>query len=483
LNPEGIHREVFVTWTRSVALLLLGGAACGATAWNADVSQASSHREAPMIADDAAVDCTDVYAFVSPDDPTSVTLIANYIPLQEPSGGPNYFKFSDTAIYEIHVDNDGDAEEDITFQFEFSTETKNGMTFLYNTGPISAGVDTYTNLNVEQRYTLTRVEGDRRQGAKTVLGQGLLVAPNNVGDKSIADYAPLEQAAIYNHTGGVRSFVGQRDDPFFLDLGHIFDLANLDDALPGGLDSQCGARPDHLAGFNVHSLVLQVPIASLTASGAAPTDANDPGAVIGVWSSASRPQVCVRRTRGRESVTGGARVQVSRLGMPLVNEVVIPRQDKDLFNNSEPKDDGQFLSYVQTSELAGILNALFGLQVPQGPRDDLVTAFLTGVPGLNQNGATCEYLRLNMAIPTTPPASRSRMGVLGGDLDGFPNGRRLEDDTVDIALRVVAGVLTPGFDVAPNNQLGDGVCQNDVPFQVRFPYLAPPHSGTTRQHQ
>ena len=462
---------------------LLVGAACAGLAWNGESTEASSHREAPMIADDAAVDCTDVYAFVSPDDPSSVTLIANYIPLQEPSGGPNYFKFSDTALYEIHVDNNGDGVEDITFQFDFETETKTGSTFLYNTGPISAGVDDYTNLNVQQRYTLTRVDGDRRQGTKTVLGQRLLVAPNNVGDKSIADYGPLEQAAIYNHTGGVRSFVGQRDDPFFLDLGHIFDLANLDDALPGGLDTQCGARPDHLAGFNCHSLVLQLPITALTNTGAAPTGADDPNAVIGVWSTASRRQVCVRRTKGQEPVVGGARVQVSRLGMPLVNEVVIPRQDKDAFNNSQPKDDGQFLSYVQTSELAGILNALFGLNVPSGPRDDLVTAFLTGIPGLNQNGATCEYLRLNMAIPATPVADRSRLGVLGGDLDGFPNGRRLEDDTVDIALRVVAGVLVDGFNVAPNNQLGDGVCTNDVAFQASFPYLAQPHSGTTRRHQ
>jgi len=468
---------------RTACFLALGAAALGAFTLNAPESEASSHREAPGITEDPTVDCTDVYAFVSPDAPTTTTLIANYIPLEEPSGGPNYFKFSDTALYEIHVDNDGDTIEDITYRFEFTTTTKADSTFLYNTGPITVGVDDYDGLNVVQRYTLTRIDGDRRTGTQTVLGSGLLVAPNNVGPKSIPDYPALAAAATYDLPGGIKVFCGQRDDPFFINLGRAFDLLNVDAVLPGGLDSQAGLAPDHLSGFNCHSIAIQVPNAQLTSSGALVTDASDPAAIIGVWSTASRRQVRLNRTKGQPAVEGGAWVQVSRLGMPLVNELVIPRSNKDVFNNAEPKDDAQFLPFVQNSEVAGVLNALFGLAVPANPRTDLVTAFLTGVPGLNEKGAACEYQRLNTAIPPTPPASRSRLGVLGGDLDGFPNGRRLEDDVVDIALRVVAGALDPAFNVSPNNELGDTVVGNDLPFLSTFPYVALPHDGVNRQHQ
>jgi len=470
--------------TPTIAALLTGGLAAGLVGLEGEPAEASSHREAPQITEDPTVDCTDVYAFVSPDDPDTVTLIANYIPLEEPSGGPNYFQFSDSALYELHVDNDGDAVEDVTFQLEFETTTKVDSTFLYNTGPITAGNDDYDGLNVVQRYTLTRVDGDRRRGQRTVLAQDLLVAPNNVGPKSIADYDSLADLATYSLSGGVKVFCGQRDDPFFINLGRAFDLLNVDAVLPGGLDSQSGLAPDHLAGFNCHTIAIQVPIDQLTANGTTPTAADDPNAVIGVWSTSSRRQVRLNRTRGRGKVEGGAWVQVSRLGMPLVNELVIPRSNKDVFNNSEPKDDAQFLSFVQQSELAGILNALFGVNVPSGDRDDLVSTFLTGVSGLNEKGVPAEYQRLNVAIPPTPTGSRSRLGVLGGDLDGYPNGRRLEDDVVDISLRVVAGVLNdPSFDVSPNNVLGDTVTENDLPFLSTFPYVAPPHDGVTRQHQ
>lgn len=468
--------------TRLLTLTLLGGVATCGLALHSARSEASSHREAPQITEDPTVDCTDVYAFVSPDDPNTVTLVANYIPLEEPSGGPNYFQFSDTALYEIHVDNDGDAQEDITFQFRFTTTTKNQFTFLYNTGPITVSGNSYQNLNVEQRYTVTRVSGDRRKGQAALIGQDLLVAPNNVGPKSIPDYLALANAAIYTLPGGIKVFCGQRDDPFFINLGRAFDLLNVDPVLPGGLDAQCGLAPDHLSGFNCHTIALQVPKALLTRTGAAPTGASDPDAIIGVWSTASRKQVRLGRTKGRGLKESGAWVQVSRLGMPLVNELVIPRAQKDVFNNSHPRDDAQFLSFVQQSEVAGILNGLFGVTVPQGNRDDLVTAFLTGVPGLNQKGAACEYLRLNMAIPPTA-GPQSRLGVLAGELDGFPNGRRLGDDVVDIALRVVAGSLQPQFNVAPNNVLGDTVCQNDLPFLPSFPYLSTPHDGVNRKHQ
>lgn len=468
---------------RLLTLSLLAGAATCGLALHSRSTEASSHREAPQITEDPTVDCTDVYAFVSPDAPNTVTLIANYIPLEEPSGGPNYFQFSDTALYEIHIDNDGDAQEDITYQFRFTTTTKNQFTFLYNTGAITVNGNSYQNLNVEQRYTLTRVTGDRRTGQAQLIGQDMLVAPNNVGPKSIANYTSLANAAIYTLADGSKVFCGQRDDPFFINLGRAFDLLNVDPVLPGGLDAQCGLAPDHLAGFNTHTIALQIPITALTRTGAAPTGANDPDAIIGVWSTASRKQVRLGRTKGRGLKESGAWVQVSRLGMPLVNELVIPRAQKDVFNNSHPRDDAQFLSFVQTSEVAGVLNGLFGVSVPSGPRDDLVTAFLTGVPGLNKKGTACEYLRLNMAIAPTAPASQNRLGVLSGQLDGFPNGRRLKDDVVDIALRVVAGSLQPSFNVAPNNVLGDTVCQNDLPFLASFPYVATPHDGVTRQHQ
>ena len=455
--------------------------------------RASSHSEAPGTAADRLIDGTDVYAFVSPDAPTTVTLVANYIPLEEPAAGPNYFGFADDALYEIHVDNDGDAKEDVTFQLAFTTVTKNKDTFLYNTGPITydAVNDTYAGLNVEQRYTLTRIAGNRRTGTKTVLGTGLLVAPNNVGPKSIPGTTydtALVPPAIHALPGGVTVFCGPRDDPFFVYLGRAFDLVNIDPVVPGGRDDQCGIVPgaDHLKGYNCHSIVIQLPKAALTSDGSAATDTGSAASIVGVWSTASRKQVKLLRTEGKDAIEGGAWVQASRLGMPLVNELVIARRDKDKWNYSQPKDDGQFLSYVQNPELAGILHALFpSIVVPPAPRSDLVTVFLTGVPGVNAKGVACEYLRLNMAV--APSAVPARMGLLAGQLDGFPNGRRLGDDVVDIALQVVAGHLVGGVYActpigASARSLGDTVCANDKVFLSSFPYLASPHDGVTRVH-
>ncbi|MBL4848906.1 MAG: DUF4331 domain-containing protein [Planctomycetes bacterium] len=460
-------------------------AALAATAALVGPAFGSSHREAPAITEDPTADCTDVYAFVSPDKTDTVTLVANYIPLEEPSAGPNYFKFSDTALYEIHVDNDGDTKEDVTFSFRFTTTTKNENTFLYNTGPISvaAAGNGYDGLNVVQRYTVTRIDGDRRTGTRTVLGADLVVAPNNVGPKSIpGGYAPISSAATHALPSGIQVFCGPRDDPFFINLGRSFDLINIDPVLPGGQDAVQGATADSIAGFNCHTIAIQVPQSLLTANGATPTSAADPNSIIGIWSTSSRRQVQLRRTKGRTDLVDGAWVQVSRLGMPLVNELVIPRSNKDIFNNSEPQDDAQFLTFVQQPELAGTLVALFGangLTVPAGNRDDMVAVFLTGVTGLNKKGAACEYLRLNMAIPLS--ATPNRLGVLAGQNDGFPNGRRLTDDVVDIALRVVHGVLVDA--VAHPLELGDTVAENDVPFQTAFPYLANPHDGVTRKHR
>lgn len=471
-------------------LALIASATAVGVGASSSASLASSHREAPMITEDPTVDCTDVYAFVSPDATDTVTIIANYIPLEEPSGGPNYFKFSDTALYEVHIDNTGDAVEDVTYQLRFTTTIKNGNTFLYNTGPITAGNGTYDGLNVEQRYEVTKVTGDRRRGQATVVGAGILVAPTNVGPKSISNYASLANLALATLSDGAKVFCGPRDDPFFICLGRAFDLVNVDPVLPGGRDNQSIPANDHLAGFNCHTIALQVPKTALTRTGAAPTDAANPDSIIGVWSTASRKQVRLQRLKGKPAIDGGAWVQVSRLGMPLVNELVIPLAQKDVWNNSHPRDDAQFLSYVQDPEPARALSALFGpnglnpvgLQVPAAPRQDFVQVFLTGVPGLNEKGVPCEYLRLNMAIAPTPVGQRNRLGVLAGQLDGFPNGRRLEDDVVDIALRVSAGVLVQGFDMSPNNELGDTVISNDEPFLTTFPYVAPPHDGVTRGH-
>ncbi len=434
------------------------------------IGHASSHREAPLISQDPLADNTDLYAFVTPNDPTTVTLIANFIPLEAPYGGPNFFKFDDTVLYEIMVDNDGDGVEDITYQFRFQTKVQNQATFLYNTGPIHSLDD--PNFNVRQTYTVTRVTGSRRDSDGDVLAADLSTPPVNVGPKSTPDYDTLAAAAVHTLPGGGKVFAGQRDDPFFVDLSAVFDLLNIR-SLPGDQ----GGGVDNLAEFNVHTIALQVPISDLTRTHSAPSQAGDAAAVIGVWSAASRREVSVRRP-GTQSDHGDW-VQVSRLGQPLVNEVVIPRGRKDAFNASQPRFDGMFLNFVTQPEVPTLLHALFGLTVPSGPRNDLVTIFLTGIPGLNQppNVKPSEMLRLNVAIP--PTATPNRLGVLGGDVAGFPNGRRLTDDVVDIAFRAMAGAtpLTPAFNSGVNARLGDGVDGNDVPFMDVFPFVASPHPG------
>lgn len=427
---------------------------------------ASSHREAPLISQDPTADNTDVYAFVSPNSPDKVTFVANFIPLEAPYGGPNFAKFDDNVLYEIMVDNNGDAVEDVTYQFKFRTDVRNQNTFLYNTGPITS-LDSAT-FNVRQFYTVTRVDGPRRRGKGTVLGTDLPTPPVNVGFRSTPNYDALAASAVRQLTGNVQVFAGQRDDPFYVDL-NVFDLLAVPPADTNNSDS--------LAGFNVHSIAIEVPIAQLTANGARPTSASDSNAVIGVWSTASRPSV-TSRGGGQERQSENY-VQVSRLGNPLVNEVVIPRGTKDVFNSLQPTQDGAALSFVTDPEVPKLLSALFGIQSPPAPRNDLVTIFLQGIPGLNQPpGVTpSEQLRLNVAIG--PTANPNRLGVLGGDTAGFPNGRRLTDDVVDIAFRAMAGAtpLTPSFNTGINAQLGDGVNANDKTFITTFPFVAAPHAG------
>jgi hypothetical protein len=431
-------------------------------------ADASSHREAPFIGGDPEADATDVYAFRSPDKPDTVTLIANYVPLEVAAAGPNFYKFGEDVLYEINVDNDGDAKGDISFQLTFRNRINNGDTFLYNTGQITSLND--SDLNQEQFYSLSVLRGDdhndpSRKGK--VITNNLQVAPANVGPKSYPQgYSKVANQAIYTLDNGVKVFAGPRDDPFFADLGGIFDLLQ-------GIEGE-----DYLKDLNVHTIAVQVPISMLKG----PKDS-----IIGVRTTSYRQSTSVLRPVGNPDSqlndprsTRGPWVQLSRLDMPLVNELVIPLKDKNRFNGSQPRFDGQFLKYVRNPEPAGLIENILGIDVPPNPRDDIATIFLTGIPGLNKPEGVkpSSQLRLNMSVQ--PKASPNRLGVLGGDNAGFPNGRRLTDDVVDIELQALAGAtpLTPKFDKKPNNTLGDGVNANDVPFLNSFPYIARPQAYT-----
>jgi hypothetical protein len=444
-----------------------------------DASRASSHREAPLISNDPAADNTDLYAFVSPDAPKTVTIVANYIPLEQPAGGPNFASFGDDVRYEIKVDNNGDGEEDVTYRFRFKTITGNPNTFLYNTGPIDTLSD--SDWNVRQTYTVTRIN---HHGAK-VLGTDIPVPPVNIGPRSTPGYDALADAAIAD-LQGAKVFAGQRDDPFYVDLGSIFDLAGLrpfnslhDIPLPDG------SGVDGVAGYNTHSIVLQVPIRKLTRDHKLHA-ADESEAVLGVYATASRQRVRVFQHGDVRNEAGW--VQISRLGEPLINEAVIPRGKKDLWNSTDPAEDMRFLRFYRSPEVTKLENGLYDAldNANETDRDDLVAVLLTGVPGLNFTGPTkADLLRLNTGIaPTADVGEGDRLGVLNGDLAGFPNGRRLEDDIVDIDLRAFAegyGTFLNGLlglpNRSPNNLLGDGVDANDRMFRADFPYVATPFSG------
>ena len=430
-------------------------------------SDASSHREAPLTAADPQIDNTDVYAFRSPDQPNTITLISSWIPFEEPAGGPNFYLWAEHTNYDIKIDNDGDAIPDITYRWTFTTHYRNPNTFLYNTGPVTSLND--SDLNIYQTYDLYRInEG----GNQVTLLNNARVVPSNVGEASMPDYDDLIKQGI-KRAGENRttsSWVGQSDDPFFLDL-RVFDF------LYGGDLSETGN--DTLEGFNVNTMALRVPRGRLRGPN---------GPVIGVWSTASRPSMRIQTNKGTQKFSG-PNVQVSRLGNPLVNEVVVPVGLKDYFNASRPRDDAQFLPAVQNPELPHLMHAVYGLPVPDSDpntagiqRADLIQVFLTGVPGLNQpkNVQPSEMLRLNMNTPLCGQAGApacSRDGVLGGDFQGFPNGRRLSDDVIDIALRAAEGVLLKGHPAIVDT-LGDAVNANDEPFLHRFPYVAHPESGS-----
>jgi hypothetical protein len=456
----------FTATRTGAAVLLAAGAALtagGLSSLAPGQAVASSHREAPLISGQPQYDNTDVYAFVSPDRPDTVTLVSSWIPFEEPAGGPNFYLWAEHTNYDINISNDGGTNADITYRWQFTTHYRNPNTFLYNTGPVTSLND--PDLNIYQTYDLWKISN----GHKTRILHDAKVAPSNVGAASMPSYnGDLFDAATTRFGGSNASYswVGQSDDPFFLDL-RVFDL------LYGANLSEAGH--DTLSGFNVNTFALQVPTKDVT-KGSEST--------IGIWSTASRPSMRVDNGDGSQSFSG-KNVQVSRLGNPLVNEVVIPVGLKDYFNSSKPSADGAALPLVQDPELPHLLHAVYGTEVPDSDpstpgiqRADLIQVFLTGVPKLNQPAhvKASEMLRLNTAIAPCSTAC-SRLGVIGGDTAGFPNGRRLSDDVIDISLRAVLGVLLPDHQPLADT-IGDGVDANDVPFLGAFPYVAYPASGS-----
>jgi hypothetical protein len=446
------------------ALLAAGVAVTGAgLVLGPGSSSGSSHREAPLTAANPLVDNTDTYAFVSPDDPDTVTLIANWTGFQDPSGGPNYFPWGAAGYqYDIKVDSDGDAMPNKTYRWTFTNDDKRGdSTFLYANGPVNSFDD--ETLLFKQTYKLEVLD---EAGESTTLVDGGKVAPSYVGEATMPNYAALRDEAITSLDGvsGGSSFVGQADDPFFLDL-RVFDL------LYGGDLSEVGN--DTVNGYNVNSVALKLPISELT-------DGGDDSGIIGVWSTTQQQTMTLSPGKSEPS---GDFVQVSRLGMPLVNEVVVPVSLKDAFNSLSPDKDATVqavVDRVNDPEVPKLIEAIYGLPAPKAPREDIFAIFLTGVDGLNKPPSVtpAEMIRLNTGI--APAADANRLGVLAEDTAGFPNGRRLSDDVVDIALQALEGAVQTGK-VVDALAAGDGVDANDLEFGSRFPYLALPHSGSSVQ--
>ena len=411
--------------------LLTAAAAVGAATLGPGNGTASSHREAPLIAEDPSADLTDLYAFRSPDKPNTVTILANVIPGEDPAAGPNWYTFSPNARYNLKIDTNGDALPNVTYRFKFRTKT----------GPFFLG-------DTAQPFTVTRIAG----GKSKVVARGT-TPPNNIGPRSTPSYRSLAAKGVVSVAGGGSAFAGQRDDPFFGDIGAIFDLV----AIRKGTGNMGGGK-DFFAGYGVHSFGVQVPIAGLNAK----------NGTIGVWSSVDRRKVTTRGTATRNS---GGWVQVNRLANPLVNEVVIPTGLKDQWNALQPVQEGRFQKYYTTPILAAVINKLYKLGAPETGREDLVAVLLTGVPKLNYTGPRlADLLRVNLTIPVT--AKPDRMGVLAGDNQGWPNGRRLNDDVIDIAEQAVGGFLK-----GTKLPLGDGVNGDDRNLLGSFPYAADPQSG------
>jgi hypothetical protein len=480
----------------------------------------SSHREAPEISKDPVADSTDLYAFMSPDHPGTVTLIANYIPLESPDGGPNFYEFADDVLYAINVDNNGDGAADISFQFQFKTVNNTPGSFLYNDAPITALTPPSPSSpwNRQQTYMLTRVDrgGNNGNGLSTVLGSGLLCPPCNIGPLSTPNYASLASAAVHTLSAGsfsARVFAGQRAEGFYVDLGAVFDLGDLrgfaGDHAGGPAAGLMNGMPgvNSTADVNVHTLALQIPVSQLTRT--TPSGPSDPAAVIGVWTTASRQRVHVRSDGpGGAEFASGPWTQVSRLGNPLANELLIGIGDKDQWNTQPPTSDGgPFLQYFAEPLLPQLLPALYPGVFPNLAaynsgstlRPDIEAIFLTGIPAgvitqaptftnYNGTGVQADMLRLNTAIP--PASTPSNLGLLGLDVAGFPNGRRVFDDVATIALRAVAGAtlgyVVPTFtadaaaglvDFGLTTGGGDLSAMGTENYLSEFPYLGTPYSG------
>ncbi len=452
------------------------------------LSAGSSHREAPNISLDPAADNTDTYAFTAADAPDALTVVANWIPGQVAANGPNFFRFDDRAAYYINLDNTGDGEADIRYRYTFKTKV-NGSGYQHSVPQVTSLTD--PDLKQREFYNVVRetYKNGKLRSSKRI-ARRLQAAPSNVGSKTMPDYSSLANEAINTVKGDTKVFVGQRDEAFFIDLGGTFDSINL--RLPPG---NLGGGKDDFSGQNTNSIVMQIPERLVTKNKQAVSSPDAKNAVVGVWASTERRSLEVtnadfdeqgapteEKSRGEDKSRGGDSdfVQVSRLGVPLVNELFPPVTKKDLFNRTEPATDAKlFGEFVLQPELARFLNEQFPgvVNAEEENRTDLVQALLQGIPDLNQHSGKgdprpVDTLKLNLGVPPASPGSENRFGVIGGDLAGFPNGRRLGDDIVDIELQVVAGFLT-GNEVP----LGDGVDQNDKPFLSTFPYMAEPTGG------
>ncbi len=461
---------------------ILGAAAVAALAAGSlavTSGSGSSHREAPSILGDPTADNTDLYAFTAPDAPGSLTIVSNWIPFEDPSSGPYFGKLDPKARYYVKIDNTGDGREDVAYRWQFKQRFRNPSSFLY-AAPTVDSVDD-PDINFVQTYDLYRETYNRKGKVKRTrkIAAGVPVAPDNVGPKTIPDYAKVAAGATRTLSNGAKTFVGPADDPFFIDLAVVFDGINIDK--PGrpdiGLGNQGGGKDD-VAGYNTHSFALQVPESDVTRDGESVAGPDGSNAVVGVWTTTERKRIRAVRRKGKRRVHARW-VQVSRLGNPLINEVIIPIGLKDKFNRTSPANDAaNFGAGALAPEPARLLNALFNLGVKETDRTDIVGALLTGVPGLTQIGTSpvpADTLKVNLGVP--PSASPNRFGVLAGDTAGFPNGRRLTDDVVDIELRVIAGALLKPEEGGKQIPLGDGVDVNDKPFRDAFPYVALPDSG------
>jgi hypothetical protein len=446
----------------------------------------SSHREAPEISKDPVADNTDVYAFVSPRSPKTVTLIANFIPLQKPDGGPNFYEFGEDVLYEIHVSNRRRGQADISYQFRFHTKIRNRNTFLYNTGQITHITD--PTWNRPQYYSLTKVV----DGKATVLASNLTCPPVNVGPRSTPNYATLAKQA-FHRVGPRQVFAGQRAEGFHVDLGSIFDLGTLRPFESLHLIPSADAMGVNATKtFNVHSIALQVPIWELTLNHDRPTDVMSPASVIGVWATASRRKSRVLDHHTGRTIGHGPYAQVSRLGNPLFNEVIVPMAYKDVWNARAPLSDKYFAKYVNKPELAGLLPVLYpgvfpNLAAYTKPRADLNAILLTGIPkgvvsGFQNytGGFEADMLRLNVAVP--PSADPNDLGLVAGDAAGYPNGRRVADDVTTIELRAIAGLTIPLVDPSYTvddaaKGITDGTSNDNPAYSRYFPYLGTPNGG------